>query len=350
MSDSENSDSAAEVEAAVAEAEGEVASASGQLDAACEAREQAEAVVQEIAAELEALRSELERLQEEQAILSQALEEATRLLEETQTQYAAHQGNVEALVEEAARRLACAQEALTVYLSNNPNAAYVAQWLRPSVSSTAVLRPNDLHSRLRLTRPQIGHFVNYLAASDAGFYSKLRDYRQQLQRCNGTAEVLQVQQKVRKYMSGYVGEAIVCHAFRPFAGRVDTQKRTYFHDGRYTKTDVEVSGLKVPVILGKGEGRYAPVGGSIKIEVKCGQKEYLYSQKEHLLFQSGGHKGADAALTLCSADIQDLSEPRARELRNELSEAGSPLMGMLPRKEEIDAACWAYINDRDQEN
>ncbi len=35
-------------------------------------------------------------------------------------------------------------------------------------------------------------------------------------------------------------------------------------------------------------------------EVKCGKAEYLYSQKDHMVFQAEGHKQADAQCTLCS--------------------------------------------------
>ena len=343
MGDSDNSE---QVEAA----EARVSTAESQVNSAMEEMADAEVRLSEAEAQLQTAQKELQELETRREIISQALEQANRLQEETKLQYAAKLANVNALIEEASRRIAIAQTAIDSYLSSNPQAASVVQWLRPSVSPTSVLRPTDLHSRLHLTRPQLEHFITYLSATDRGFHSKVQDYRQQLRTCRGTAEVLQVQQKVRKHMSGYVGESVVCHAFKPYAEKIDTQKRTYFSDGRYTKTDVMVEGLKVPIILGKGEGRYVPAGGSIGIEVKCGQKEYLYSQKEHLIFQSGGHKEADAAITLCSADIQDLAGAKAQELREELKVAGSPMLGMLPRKEDIDAACWAFVNDINTEH
>jgi hypothetical protein len=32
----------------------------------------------------------------------------------------------------------------------------------------------------------------------------------------------------------------------------------------------------------------APVGGSMAFEVKCGKAEYLYSQKDHMIFRPKG--------------------------------------------------------------
>jgi hypothetical protein len=91
----------------------------------------------------------------------------------------------------------------------------------------------------------------------------------------------------------------------------------------------------------------APVGGSMAFEVKCGKAEYLYSQKDHMIFQSEGHKQADAQCTLCSRDIHDLPEEKQKELRDALHDAGSPMVGMLPRKNEIDQSCLDFIRQNE---
>lgn len=324
-------------EAEIAQAEEEVSEA----ETRCE---EANANREVCAKQLEAAKAKLVTLVETRGRVQQSSQETAQMLAELHTEYSSRISRVTSLVEEAQRRLRQAQEAMDKYLQASPSASAVARWLVPDVKNTSVLRPEDLHSRLRLNSPQMYQFLGYLEGKDAGFRAKIHDYRQQLHACHGSAEILQVQGKVRKYMSGYLGEAVANHALRPYVGNVSTQARTYFTDGRYTKTDLFVEGLKVPVVLGKGAGRYAPQGGSIGIEVKCGHPEYLYSQKEHLLFQSGGHKSANAALTLCSADIQDLPEEKQQELREELAKAGSPVLGMLPKKDDMDEACWAYVN------
>jgi len=78
-------------------------------------------------------------------------------------------------------------------------------------------------------------------------------------------------------------------------------------------------------------------------EVKSGKPEYLYNQKEHMLFQAEGHKQADLHCTLCSRDIHDLTPEKEKELRDALRTAGSPLIGMLPSKNDIDRSCLAFI-------
>ena len=98
-------------------------------------------------------------------------------------------------------------------------------------------------------------------------------------------------------------------------------------------------------MLGRGSGMGAPAGGSIAIEVKCGKAAYLYSQKDHMVFQSGGHQEASASMTICSRDIKDLTPEQEEELREALRNAKSPIIGMLPKKEDIDKACWDLVTE-----
>ena len=62
-----------------------------------------------------------------------------------------------------------------------------------------------------------------------------------------------------------------------------------------------------------------------------------------MIFQSGGHKKANTSMTVCSRDINDLTPEQEEELRKALRDAGSPLIGMLPSKVEIDKASWELI-------
>jgi len=151
------------------------------------------------------------------------------------------------------------------------------------------------------------------------------------------------------HLSGEFGEQMARYAMAPLGGQIETQARSFVgSDGRYTKTDLIVSGLRTPVILGHGGGMGAPVGGSLAFEVKCGKADYIYSQKDHMVFQAQGHKQANAQCTLCTRDIHDLSPEREKELRDTLSKAGSPLVGMLPRKNEIDQSCLDMIRQNQE--
>jgi hypothetical protein len=188
-------------------------------------------------------------------------------------------------------------------------------------------------------------FTEYLYDRDPQFKAAVNKYRAELSECRGAAEVHYVQNKVIKEFSGSYGEKLVYHALRPLAGNIKTQERTVFPDGSYTKTDIIFEDLKVPMILGKGEGMSAHVGGNIAVEVKIGQPAYIYSQKDHMVFQAGGHKDASASAVICSRDIKKLSEEKENILRSAMREAGSPIIGMLPEKNEIDSACWEIVRN-----
>lgn len=192
-------------------------------------------------------------------------------------------------------------------------------------------------------------FHEYLYDRNPSYRGLVDRYRDQWATAKGDTERNIVARKVRIHLSGEFGEQMARHALAPLGARVETQGRTVVGDqGRYTKTDLLVTGLRAPVILGRGEGMGAPVGGSMAFEVKCGKADYIYSQKDHMVFQAEGHKQADAQCTLCSRDIHDLSPEKEKELRDTLREAGSPMIGMLPRKNEIDQSCLEFIRQDEE--
>ncbi len=271
------------------------------------------------------------------------LDMATQLAETVQTECTTRLTSVAAHLETGRVRLRSAQTALNAYLDTSPSAAELYSWLKWSPTSNKPVTPKELHSRLNLSVEQQRYYFEYLADRDPAFRAKIADYRSQLQAANGPAERHAVQLKISRNLSGYCGEKIVRQALGSLGHKVNTQARTIFEDGRFTKTDLIIEDLKVPVGLGRGEGMGAPVGGSIAIEVKCGRASYLYSQKDHMIFQSGGHQNANASMTVCSRDIKDLTPEQVEKLREALRKAGSPLIGMLPTKDEIDKACWLLV-------
>jgi hypothetical protein len=193
-------------------------------------------------------------------------------------------------------------------------------------------------------------FQEYLYDRNPAYRKQVDKYRNQWVAAKGDAERNIVARQARTHLSGEFAEQMARHALAPLGGRVETQGRTFVGDnGRYTKTDLLITDLRVPVILGRGNGMGAPVGGSMAFEVKCGKAEYLYSQKGHMVFQAEGHKQADAQCTLCSRDIHDLPPEKEKELRDTMREAGSPMVGMLPRKNEIDQSCLDFIRQNEEE-
>ncbi|GAD89529.1 MULTISPECIES: hypothetical protein [Vibrio] len=317
----------------------------------------AESAVTEAASAVKAAEEALEaakdhRMQMEQRneMARQCLDMATQLAETVQTECAARIASAAAHLERGKARLESAKVALNAYLDTHPPAADFYAWLKWTPDSSKPVTPKELHSRLNLSVQQQRYYFEYLTDRDPVFRAKIADYRSQLEAANGPAERHAVQLKIRRNLSGYCGEKIVEQALSPLGHKTDTQARTTFEDGRFTKTDLIIEDLKVPVILGRGEGMSAPTGGSIAIEVKCGRASYLYSQKDHMVFQSGGHQEANASMTVCSRDIKDLTPEQEKELREALRSAGSPLLGMLPTKDEIDKASWDIVNGSNANN
>lgn len=319
----------AATESAVAEAESAVASAEEASEAAKGHRIQ---------------------MEQRNELAHQCLDMAIQLAETVQTECTTRLANTAAHLETGKARLESAKAVLNAYLNAHPPAAEFYSWLKWSPDPNTPITPKELNSRLTLSVEQQRYYFEYLADRDPAFRAKIADYRSQLKAANGPAERHAVQLKIRRNLSGFCSEKIVEQALSPLGHNVDTQARTTFEDGRFTKTDLIIKDLKVPVILGRGAGMSAPAGGSIAIEVKCGQASYLSSEKDHMVFQSGGHQQANASMTVCSRDIKELPPEQEEELREALRNAGSPLTGMLPTKDEIDKACWEMVTGSNANN
>lgn len=247
------------------------------------------------------------------------------------------------LLEQVRVRVAQAVRALDQYLAMSPAAAQFRDWLRWIPTANKPVTPDQLAQRMNLSPQAQQAFMQYLAQLDPDVQRLLARYRAEHGRCSSAMEVHKLQLKVRRHLSGLYAEKVVEYALRPIARVVRTQQRTDLAGGRYTRTDLVFSELTVPVILGRGQGMAAPAGGSIAVEVKCGKAAYLRAQREHMQFQAGGHQQASASMTVCSRDIHLLSADQQRELRQSLRDSGSPLIGMLPYKDEIDELCWSSV-------
>lgn len=358
-----------EAKSALASAESELAAAEANVsydneggeippDTSAEKAAVAEAEAQIIACQmaLEQRQTELEEKKEARMLAEQRSElaiqcqMASRNVSETAAQtFAATRLKVASAVQQGGAALAKASEALQQYLAINPEAKKFYDWIKWNPNSSKPVGPMTLHCRMNLSVEQQKYFLQYLCDRDPAVRAKFADYATRLANASTADERDKIELQARKTLSGFYGEKLVEYAFKPLGTGVSTQSRTVFEDGRYTKTDLVVTGLKVPVILGKGEGMAAPVGGSIAIEVKCGHSAYLKQQTDHMIFQAGGHKAADASVTVCTRDIKDLSPEEQKELRRKLREAGSPLIGMLPKKDDLDEACKEVLEEYDSD-
>lgn len=313
--------------------------------------EQAQAMLEQAKTDLEQAKENRQAMQQRVDLARQAQAIAEQTLAQAQQECNARLASVEQAIEVGTARLTAAQQALNAYLATNPPAAQFHAWLKWNPAQRGdPITPDTLRDRMNLSSEQRRMFQEYLYDRNSGYRGLVDRYRSQWAAARGDAERNIVARKARIHLSGEFGEQMARHALAPLGARIETQGRTFVGDnGRYTKTDLLVTDLRVPVILGRGEGMGSPVGGSMAFEVKCGKADYLYSQKDHMIFQAEGHKQADAQCTLCSRDINDLSPEKEKELRDTLREAGSPMVGMLPRKNEIDQSCLDFIHQNEEE-
>lgn len=299
--------------------------------------------------QVEKAKENRQRMEQRVECAKQALAMAELALELAEHQRATAMCRIGCSIDTGKARLVAAHYALQAYLATNPAAAQFHEWLHWHPEHGKPITPDIIRDRMNLSREQQRLLQEYLYDRNPAYRNLVDKYRSEWAAANGDVERNIVNRKVRIQLSGEYAEQLARQALAPLGGSIETQGRTFVGDeGAYTKTDLIVGDLHVPVVLGRGEGMGAPVGGSMAFEVKCGKADYLYSQKDHMRFQAEGHKQADAHCTLCSRDIHDLPAEKETELRDALRSTGSPLVGMLPAKNEIDRSCLEFIKqDKD---
>jgi hypothetical protein len=265
------------------------------------------------------------------------------LLERVKLECSGRLQTINTVIEEGKARLSRAQTALEAYLDSNPDARAVYDWLHWQPPANKPVMPQTIHNRLNLNPAQQRILIQYLAETDPSFRGKIAKYRARLDAAQGQAERDMIYMQMTKNISGEYAEKMVRFALGPLGKDVQVHVGYELKDGKKTFTDIVISDLKEPVILGKGQGMAAPKGGSIAIEIKTGHKKYLKSEKEHMERQAEGHAKADASVVLCSRNIKDLSPEDQAELRAALKAANSPILAMLPEKDEIDQELWKII-------
>lgn len=202
------------------------------------------------------------------------------------------------------------------------------------------ITPKDVHSRLNAGKGVVNAVLEYLYCTDLKFRGSVDGLCAQLKI---PGEEAGVATKIKKNIVGRLSEELVIRCFAPMGDRVETQGRFYLEEGSYTKADLILYGLKEPLILGRGEGMGARKGGNLGIEVKSGYKEYLFAQLSHMQKQARGHAMCDISCTICTRDITSLPPEKEQLLRTKLREAGSPIIGMLPYKAELDKECIEFV-------
>jgi hypothetical protein len=214
------------------------------------------------------------------------------------------------------------------------------KWKEYEPKDREPVKPDEINNRLKLTPEMMKALLAYLCAGDQKFRTLVDRYRAEAREFGKRIEV---EKKIRVHIVGRLGEEIVLHALKPYGEAASTQDRFITEDGRHTKIDLIIKKLKVPMILSFGKGNAAREGQDLAVEVKCGAPEYLTSQLEHLLFQAKGHVLGAASCVICTRDIKNIADSDQKLLRGKLREAGSPMLGMLPYKAELDRVCYEFV-------
>lgn len=205
-----------------------------------------------------------------------------------------------------------------------------------------VVRPDKIRERLNPPDEVRMAILRDKYEKNPRFRQQVDDFRKKL--ASGDPQQIEyVKMQSKKNMAGQLGEDIIKEGLSPLADNVSTQVRQDLKDGSYTKIDITLEGLKKPIVFGKGEGMGAREGKSVAIEVKAGHEEYLRAQKPHLKKQVEGHKEYDVSLIMCTRDIKDMSAES--NYREDIKNAGSRAIGMLPRKDDINDVVWRFLNE-----
>lgn len=252
--------------------------------------------------------------------------------------------NIEKISDRGCARLETAYQDLTKYISRTAPEVRnnLDKWFNDKPDDNSPVRPNDVRDKLDVNDEIIDAVLQYLYSTDIGFRINVDGYCNEIK----AGDVYGAELKIKKQMVGRLCEELVIRAFTPISSKIVTQARESLPDGRYTKVDMIVYGLTNPVILGRGEGMGAREGGSLAVEVKSGHSSYLYQQLSHMQDQAFGHRGCDASCVICTRDIHDLPVEKENELREKLREAGSPMIGMLPRKDDLDLRCINFVRGK----
>ena len=252
-----------------------------------------------------------------------------------------HQAHIMSVSEEGITRLQAAHDDLTAYHAEAAPEAIEAfqKWQSYEPPVGAPVKPPEIKARLNLSKEQRRALLAYLYAADAKWRELVDHHRE----AAGSPEQREkIKKQIKRNMAGYLAEEIVKKALSPYFERVDTQRWEEV-EGGCTKVDLVLEKAKVPLIFGRGKGMGLREGGSAAVEVKTGSQKYLRSQKEHIIFQAQGHQEYDVSVTICARNIKDMPTDVETEMREEVKEAGSVLLGMLPTKAELDESCLDFV-------
>lgn len=283
-----------------------------------------------------------ERLEHRYELAVQCVNIAQEMTETLNMRFQYEKAKVNEIISIGNARLKAAYEDLSGYLSRISPTVFeeITDFYSYKPEKNKPVTPKDVHDRLNASSNILNAVLEYLYITDINFHGSVDSLSQQLQIA---ANETSVETKIKKNIVGRLCEELVIRCFASMGERIETQSVTYLEDGSYTRADLILYGLKEPLILGRGTGMGAQKGGCLGIEVKSGYKEYLFAQLGHMEKQARGYEKCDLSCTVCTRDITDLPAEKQELLRARLREAGSPILGMLPYKAQLDEICIRFV-------
>ena len=289
-----------------------------------------------------------ERLEHRFELAQKCVNIAQEMLETLKMRFSYSQTVIDEKIAEGNSRIQQAYDDLSKYLARlTPTVrAEVEKFYNYEPEENRPVTPKEVHDRLNASKSVINSILEYLYCTDIKFHGSVDRLCEQL-KIPGNETVVEV--KIKKNIVGRLCEELVIRCFSSMGGHVETQGIYYLEDGSYTKADMILYDLKEPLILGRGPGMGAQKGGNLGIEVKSGYKEYIFAQLGHMGKQAKGHSKCDISCTVCTRDITDLPNEKEELLRTTLKNAGSPILGMLPYKAELDNECIQFVKCKMEE-
>ena len=319
-----------------------IASASAEVFSAQKAYQQAREAYEFAKKAYEAAKAHRELLEKRYEMAKQALNLAQLMKAKLETQCLKCITQITPLVEQGVSRLTQAHDDLNKYHGEKTSVDLQVRdfntWRNYQPRIGEPVKPEEINARLNPSRAVMQGLLKERYRIDPKFRAQVDSYREQAKTDRAGVET-----KIKKNMVGTFAEEIVKDALKPYGGVHSAQERVYLSDGTYTKPDFVLHDLKTPLIFGRGKGMGVRENGSIAVEVKTGQSDYILAQSEHLQTQAQGHAAQDASWVICTRDIREIEEHKQRELRTNVKDAGSPIVGCLPYKSELDAVCIDFV-------
>ena len=315
-----------------------IAGAAAEVVAAQQAYQQARQAYEMARQAYEVAKAHRELLEKRYEMAKQAVNLAQMMKSKLEMNCMKCLAQVAPLVEQGVSRITQAHSDLQQYHAESTRVSNFQQWQNYQPKIGQPVKPPEINSRLNPSAEVMKGLLENRYKNDPNFKALVDSYREQAKTNRGGVET-----QIKRNMAGKFAEEIVKDALKPYGGVYQTQGRVDLPDGSYTKPDFILQDLKVPMIFGKGEGMGVREKGSIGIEVKTGQENYFWRQREHLEQQAKGHVHCDASWTICSRDVQELEADKQRTLRSDIRNAGSPIIGVLPKKEDLDKACLNFV-------